>query len=307
MIELLQTSPAALITVVVVLGLLVGSFLNVVIHRTPKVLVREWRSQSVDIMGEWAQEADAPPTVRAAGNGLAELRTALAAAPRYNLVVPRSACPKCQHKITALENIPVLSWLWLHGQCAGCKTAISARYPIVEAITGFLSGYVAWRFGFTLAMLGALIFCWALIAGTFIDFDTQLLPDDITLPLLWLGLLFNLGGIFTPLPSGVIGAIAGYLSLWSVYWVFKYATGKEGMGYGDFKLLAAIGAWLGWKMLPAVILLSSLVGAVVGILLIWLAKHGRHVPIPFGPYLAAAGIIALFWGDAINRAYLQHF
>ena len=307
MIELLQTSPAALITVVVVLGLLVGSFLNVVIHRTPKVLVREWRSQSVDIMGEWAQEADAPPTVRAAGNGLAELRTALAAAPRYNLVVPRSACPKCQHKITALENIPVLSWLWLHGQCAGCKTAISARYPIVEAITGLLSGYVAWRFGFTLAMLGALIFCWALIAGTFIDFDTQLLPDDITLPLLWLGLLFNLGGTFTSLPSAVIGAIAGYLSLWSVYWAFKYATGKEGMGYGDFKLLAAIGAWLGWKMLPAVILLSSLVGAVVGILLIWLAKHGRHVPIPFGPYLAAAGIIALFWGDAINRAYLQHF
>jgi leader peptidase (prepilin peptidase)/N-methyltransferase len=307
MIELLQTSPAALITVAVVLGLLVGSFLNVVIHRTPKVLVREWRTQSVDIMSEWAHEADAPPTVRAAGNGLAELRTALAAAPRYNLVVPRSACPKCQHKITALENIPVLSWLWLRGRCAGCQTPISARYPIVEAITGLLSGYVAWRFGFTLAMLGALIFCWALIAGTFIDFDTQLLPDDITLPLLWLGLLFNLGGTFTSLPSAVIGAIAGYLSLWSVYWVFKYATGKEGMGYGDFKLLAAIGAWLGWKMLPAVILLSSLVGAVVGILLIWLAKHGRHVPIPFGPYLAAAGIIALFWGDAINRAYLQHF
>src|SRR4029079_125294 len=225
-------------------------FLNVVIHRTPKVLVREWRSQSVDIMNEWAQEADAPPTVRAAGNGLAELRTALAAAPRYNLVVPRSACPKCQHKITALENIPVLSWLWLRGRCAGCQMPISARYPIVEAITRLLSGYVAWRFGFTLAMLGALIFCWGLIAGTFIDFDTQLLPDDITLPLLWLGLLFNLGGAFTSLPSAVIGAIAGYLSLWSVYWVFKYATGKEGMGYGDFKLLAAIGAWLGWKMLP---------------------------------------------------------
>jgi leader peptidase (prepilin peptidase)/N-methyltransferase len=307
MIELLQTSPAVLITVVIVLGLLVGSFLNVVIHRMPKVLVREWRSQSVDIMSEWAQEADAPPTVRAAGNSLAELRTSLATAPRYNLVVPRSACPKCQHKITALENVPVLSWLWLRGRCAGCQTPIGVRYPVVEAITGLLSGYVAWRFGFTLATLGALIFCWALIAGTFVDFDTQLLPDDITLPLLWLGLLFNLGSIFTPLPSAVIGTIAGYLSLWSVYWVFKYATGKEGMGYGDFKLLAAIGAWLGWKMLPAVILLSSLVGAVIGILLIWLAKHGRHVPIPFGPYLAAAGIIALFWGDAINRAYLQHF
>jgi leader peptidase (prepilin peptidase)/N-methyltransferase len=307
MFELLQTSPVALITVVVVLGLLVGSFLNVVIHRTPKVLAREWRSQSVDIMSEWAQEADAPAPVRAARDWMLELRTALAAAPRYNLVVPRSACPNCQHKITALENIPVLSWLWLRGRCAGCKTAISARYPVVEALTGLLSGYVAWRFGFTLTTLGALIFCWALIAGTFIDFDTQLLPDDITLPLLWLGLLFNLGGTFTSLSAAVIGAIAGYLSLWTVYWAFKYATGREGMGYGDFKLLAAIGAWLGWKMLPAVILLSSLVGAVVGILLIWLAKHGRHVPIPFGPYLAAAGIIALFWGDAINRAYLQHF
>ena len=178
---------------------------------------------------------------------------------------------------------------------------------MVEAITGLISGYVAWRFGFSLATVGALLFCWALIAATFIDFDTQLLPDDITLPLLWAGLLFNLGATFTPLPSAVIGAIAGYLVLWSVYWVFKYATGKEGMGYGDFKLLAGIGAWLGWKMLPAVILLSSLVGAVVGLLLIWLAKQGRQVPIPFGPYLAAAGIIALLWGDAINRAYLQHF
>jgi leader peptidase (prepilin peptidase)/N-methyltransferase len=201
----------------------------------------------------------------------------------------------------------VLSWLWLRGRCAGCGTSISARYPVVEAITGLISGYVAWRFGFSLATVGALLFCWALIAATFIDFDTQLLPDDITLPLLWAGLLFNLGATFTPLPSAVIGAIAGYLVLWSVYWVFKYATGKEGMGYGDFKLLAGIGAWLGWKMLPAVILLSSLVGAVVGLLLIWLAKQGRQVPIPFGPYLAAAGIIALLWGDAINRAYLQHF
>jgi leader peptidase (prepilin peptidase)/N-methyltransferase len=166
---------------------------------------------------------------------------------------------------------------------------------------------VAWHFGLSWATLGGLLFCWALIAATFIDFDTQLLPDSITLPLLWAGLLFNLGGVLTPLSSAVVGAIAGYLSLWSVYWVFKLATGKEGMGYGDFKLLAAIGAWLGWKMLPAVILLSSAVGAVVGILLIVLARHGRHVPIPFGPYLAAAGVIALFWGEAINRAYLQSF
>jgi leader peptidase (prepilin peptidase)/N-methyltransferase len=307
MIELLQSSPAALAAMAVLLGLLVGSFLNVVIHRMPRVLSREWRTQSVELMCEWADDEAAPEALRKASLELAEVRKSLAATPPYNLVSPRSACPKCGHKITALQNIPVLSWLWLRGRCAGCGTSISARYPVVEAITGLISGYVAWRFGFSVATVGALLFCWALIAATFIDFDTQLLPDDITLPLLWAGLLFNLGATFTPLPSAVIGAIAGYLVLWSVYWVFKYATGKEGMGYGDFKLLAAIGAWLGWKMLPAVILLSSLVGAVVGLLLIWLAKHGRQVPIPFGPYLAAAGIIALLWGDAINRAYLQHF
>ncbi len=307
MIELLQSSPAALTAVAVLLGLLVGSFLNVVIHRMPRMLNREWRTQSLEVMCEWAEDEAAPQTLRKASPELAEVRQSLAAAQRYNLVIPRSACPKCGHRISALENIPVLSWLWLRARCAGCGTSISARYPVVEAITGLISGYVAWHFGFSLATVGALLFCWAMIAATFIDVDTQLLPDDITLPLLWAGLLFNLGATFAPLPSAVIGAIAGYLALWSVYWVFKYATGKEGMGYGDFKLLAAIGAWLGWKMLPAVILLSSLVGAVVGLLLIWLAKHGRQVPIPFGPYLAAAGIIALFWGDAINRAYLQHF
>jgi leader peptidase (prepilin peptidase) / N-methyltransferase len=307
MIELFQSSPAALTAVAVLLGLLVGSFLNVVIHRMPQILGREWRAQAVDVMYEWAQESEAPEVLRKAGTGLADVRQSLAAAPRYNLVIPRSACPQCGHRITALENIPLLSWLWLRGRCASCRASIGARYPVVEAITGVISGYVAWRFGFSLATVGALLFCWALIAATFIDFDTQLLPDDITLPLLWAGLLFNLGTTFTPLPSAVIGAIAGYLALWTVYWVFKYATGKEGMGYGDFKLLAAIGAWLGWKMLPAVILLSSLVGAVVGLSLIWLAKHGRQVPIPFGPYLAAAGIIALFWGEAINRAYLHSF
>jgi len=307
MIELFQSSPPALTAVAVLLGLLVGSFLNVVIHRMPQILGREWRAQAVDVMCEWAQESEAPEMLRKAGTGLADVRQSLAAAPRYNLVIPRSACPQCGHRISALENIPLLSWLWLRGRCAGCRASIGARYPVVEAITGVISGYVAWRFGFSLATVGALLFCWALIAATFIDFDTQLLPDDITLPLLWAGLLFNLGTTFTPLPSAVIGATAGYLALWTVYWVFKYATGKEGMGYGDFKLLAAIGAWLGWKMLPAVILLSSLVGAVVGLLLIWLAKHGRQVPIPFGPYLAAAGIIALFWGEAINRAYLHSF
>jgi leader peptidase (prepilin peptidase)/N-methyltransferase len=194
----------------------------------------------------------------------------------------------------------------LLGRCAGCKSRISLRYPLVEAFTALVSAYIGWRFGFTLAALGALIFSWALIAAAGVDLDTQLLPDDITLPLVWAGLLFNIWGTFTSLESAVIGAVAGYLALWSVYWAFKLATGKEGMGYGDFKLLAAIGAFLGWKMLPAVILLSSLIGAAVGIALIVLARHGRQVPIPFGPYLAAAGLIALFYGEAINRAYLDY-
>ena len=223
------------------LGLMVGSFLNVVIHRLPRMMEREWREQCSAMDRE-----NAPP-----------------AAP-YNLVVPRSACPSCGHMISAWENIPVISWLILRGRCAHCKTPISPRYPIVEALTGIISGYVAWHFGFGPVALAALVFTWALIALTFIDFDTQLLPDSITQPLIWLGLLLNLNGFFTGLDSALIGAVAGYLMLWSVYWLFKLVTKKEGMGYGDFKLLAAIGAWLGWQMLPLVILLSSLVGAVVG-------------------------------------------
>src|SRR5262249_12321201 len=297
----------ALTTVAVLLGLMVGSFLNVVIHRMPIVLGREWRSQALDVIEEWAQREDAPESLRRCVTALAEARKLSAAAPRYNIVVPRSACPTSGHAIGALENIPVLSWIWLSGRCKGCGTRIRARYPLVEALTGLISGYVAWHFGFSWATLGALLFCWILLAATFVDFDTQLLPDNLTLPLLWTGLLFNMGGLFTPLSSAVVGAIAGYLSLWSVYWAFKLATGKEGMGYGDFKLLAAIGAWLGWKMLPAVILLSSAVGALIGIALIVLARHGRHVPIPFGPYLASAGVLALFWGDVINRMILQGF
>ena len=285
-----------------VIGLLVGSFLNVVVHRLPIMLKRDWRSQSVEILREWAQEQDAPAAAKQAAASLDKLQPSAA---RYTLVSPRSACPACGRPVRAVENIPVLSYLALRGRCAGCKAKISLRYPVVEALTGLISAYVGWRFDFTLATVGALIFSWSLIAASFIDFDTQLLPDDITLPLLWCGLLLNLWGTYTSLESALIGALAGYLSLWSVYWLFKLATGKEGMGYGDFKLLAAIGAFLGWKMLPAVILLSSLVGAVVGILLIVLARHGRQVPIPFGPYLAAAGLIALFWGEAINRAYLQ--
>jgi leader peptidase (prepilin peptidase)/N-methyltransferase len=301
-VELLISSPGAVAVGGVLLGLMVGSFLNVVVHRLPVMLRRDWRSQSAEILAEWAEEGDAPAPLRRIGEAL----KALDAPPtRYNLVVPRSACPSCGRMIRAWDNIPVLSYAWLRGRCAGCKARISLRYPLVEALSGLISGYVGWRFGFTPAALGALIFSWCLIAAAFIDLDTQLLPDDITLPLIWAGLAFNLWGVFTSLESAVIGAAAGYLALWSVYRVFKLATGKEGMGFGDFKLLAAIGAFLGWKMLPAVILLSSLAGATVGILLIIAARHGRQVPIPFGPYLAAAGIIALFWGEAINRTYLR--
>lgn len=279
---LLQTEPAVFVFICLVLGLTVGSFLNVVIHRLPKMMTRAWQQQCAELNGKEAEEV-----------------------PRYNLLVPRSACPHCGHPISAAENIPVFSYLLLLGKCKGCGAAISIRYPVVEAVSGVLSAYAAWHFGFGIAALAALLFIWALLALTAIDIDTQLLPDDITLPLLWLGLLFNLGGTFVDLKSAVIGAISGYLVLWSIYWLFKLITGKEGMGYGDFKLLAAIGAWLGWQMLPLVIMLSSLVGAVVGITLIAVARHGRNVPIPFGPYLAGGGLIALFWGQTLTQGYLQ--
>jgi leader peptidase (prepilin peptidase)/N-methyltransferase len=282
MLALLQTSPLTFTLLGGILGLLVGSFLNVVIHRLPKMMERDWHAQCAELNGQTP-----------------------AAAPRYDLVVPRSACPHCGHAISALENIPVLSYLFLKGKCKGCGAAISMRYPVVEAISGILSAYAAWHFGFGAAGIFAIVFIWALIVLTFIDFDTQLLPDDITLPLLWLGLLLNLNGVFTSLPNAVIGAVVGYLTLWSVYWAFKLTTGKEGMGFGDFKLLAAIGAWFGWTMLPLVILLSSLVGAVVGITLIVFTKHGRNIPIPFGPYLAGGGLIALFWGQTLTQNYLQ--
>ena len=282
MLLLLQNSPPIFALCAGIFGLLVGSFLNVVIHRLPKMMEREWQAQCAELNGQTAE-----PTLR------------------YNLMVPRSACPHCGHAIGAAENIPVLSYLFLRGKCKGCGAAISPRYPVVEAISGILSAFAAWHFGFGLPGLAAIVFVWALIALTFIDFDTQLLPDDITLPLLWLGLLLNLNGAFTTLPNAVIGAVAGYLVLWLVYWAFKLATGKEGMGFGDFKLLATIGAWLGWTMLPLVIMLSSVVGAVVGIALIVFAKHGRNIPIPFGPYLAGGGLIALFWGQALTQSYLQ--
>jgi len=280
-ITLLQTSPVFLISLCTTIGLMVGSFLNVVIFRLPKMMEREWDQQCAELRGE---------TIKTL--------------PSLNLAKPRSECPHCKHKITILENIPIISYLALRGRCSQCKSSISLRYPIIEALTGIISGFVAWYFGYGFITLAALIFVWSMIALAFIDLDTQLLPDDITLPLLWIGLLINLGNGFTDISSAVIGAASGYLALWLIYWCFKITTGKEGMGYGDFKLLAVIGAWFGWKMLPLVILLSSLVGAVIGIGLIIIAKHKRDNPIPFGPYLVGGSLIALFWGDQFNRTYL---
>ncbi|SDX94221.1 type 4 prepilin peptidase 1 Aspartic peptidase. MEROPS family A24A [Collimonas sp. OK242] len=272
--SLLPTALAA------VFGLLIGSFLNVVIHRLPIMMQRESDNYV-------AHESGKP----------------LPHTERYNLVVPRSACPHCKRQIGALENVPVLSYLALRGKCAGCKTPISVRYPLVEALSGGLSALLIWHFGSGWLGLSTLVFVYLLIAMTFIDADTQLLPDDLTLPLLWIGLLLNLSGLFVPLQDAVIGAAAGYLSLWAIYWAFKLLTGKEGMGYGDFKLLAALGAWLGWKMLPIIILLSSLVGAAVGIALIVFTRRGRDKPIPFGPYLAGAGLLAMLYGRTILETY----
>ena len=264
-----------------IVGLCVGSFLNVVIHRLPRMLEREWKAQCAELRKEPVPDE-----------------------PAYNLVVPRSACPACGHMITALENVPVVSWLALRGRCSACKAPISARYPIVEIMGGVLAVAAIVAFGATAKGAAACVLLWTLLALTMIDADTQYLPDDLTLPLLWAGLLVNLGGLFTPLPSAVIGAIAGYLTLWTVYWLFKLIRGKEGMGYGDFKLLAALGAWLGWTMLPLIVLLSSAVGAVIGLGLIAFKGRDNELPIPFGPYLAIAGAIALFFGPALNKLYL---
>lgn len=280
-VELFQTSPLSFISTILVLGLLVGSFLNVVIYRLPIMMQNAWKQECAALDGKELEKQAV-----------------------FNLNTPRSACPHCGHKITAVENIPIISYLVLGGKCKDCKTPISIRYPSIELLTGILSAVVAYHFGFTLACFGALLLTWSLIALTFIDVDHQLLPDSITLPLVWFGLFFNLFGAFTTLQVSVIGAMAGYLSLWLVYHAFRLATGKEGMGYGDFKLLAALGAWLGWTYLPVIILLSSLVGAVVGITMVLMKKHQHQNPIPFGPYLAAAGWLALMWGDSINRAYL---
>jgi leader peptidase (prepilin peptidase)/N-methyltransferase len=280
--------PAALTTslpaviVAGLVGLCVGSFINVVVHRLPKMLDRAWREQCAELTGEELPEQ-----------------------PRYNLLVPRSQCPACGHRISALENVPLLSYLFLRGRCSACAAPISARYPSVELLTGALTIAVVLRFGVVPAAAAACFLLWSLIALTFIDFDTQLLPDSITLPLLWTGLLANLAG-WVPgvsLRDAVVGAIAGYLVLWAVYWAFKLIRGKEGMGYGDFKLLSALGAWLGWQMVPAIVLLASLVGALIGIGLVVFKGRDHQIPLAFGPYLAIAGAIALFVGKPLVALY----
>jgi len=277
-------NPPVLIPVVFILGLIIGSFLNVVIYRLPIMMQNQWRDECY----EFLEQENPTPT-----DG------------KFNLVEPNSTCPKCQHKIKPWENIPIISYLFLGGKCSNCKTKISIRYPLVELATGLLSALLAWYFGFSPALLVLLFFTWALVALTMIDIDHQLLPDAITLPLLWAGLLVNTQGIITDLHSAVIGAAAGYLILWTVYWLFKILTGKEGMGFGDFKLLAALGAWFGWQFLPLTIILSSLVGAVLGITLLAIQGKERSTPIPFGPYLAIAGWIAMIWGNDLNNLYLQ--
>jgi len=261
-------------------GLCVGSFLNVVIHRLPKMLERGWKAQCAELRGD-----------------------VLAEEPAYNLVVPRSACPACGKQIAAWHNIPVVSWILLRARCASCSAPISGRYPLVELAGGIVAACAIWKFGATPAGVSACVLLWALLALTMIDFDTQLLPDNITLPLVWLGLIVNIWGLFTSLPNAVIGAVAGYLSLWTIYWLFKLIRGKEGMGYGDFKLLAALGAWLGWQVLPVIVLLSSLVGAAIGITLIVFKGRDHSVPMAFGPYLAIAGAIALFFGPTLTKLF----
>ncbi|NCF18553.1 MAG: prepilin peptidase [Haliea sp.] len=264
------------------LGLVVGSFLNVVIYRLPLMMESRWRRDCCELL-EVEQEKPEKP---------------------LGLATPNSHCPHCKAAIKPWQNIPVVSYLALGGKCANCGTGISWRYPAIETVTGLMTLVLAWHFSASPALLGAALFTWALIALTMIDVDHQLLPDDITLPLVWLGLLFNLGETYVSLQDAVIGAMAGYMILWSIYWLFKLLTGKEGMGYGDFKLLAALGAWLGWQILPVIILLSSLVGAVCGIALMVIKRRGKEIPIPFGPYLAAAGWIALLWGEDILSRYL---
>jgi len=281
-IEGLQGSPVFLLFTVSLLGLLVGSFLNVVILRLPRMMDIAWKRECREIL-----ELPAEPEER------------------FSLVYPPSRCPGCGAAVRPWQNVPIVSWLLLRGRCSSCRAPISVQYPIVEAVSGLMSGVCAWHFGWGPQLAAALLLTWALIALTVIDLRTMLLPDSITLPLLWLGLALALWPVFADLGSAVVGAMAGYLSLWTIYHLFRLATGKEGMGYGDFKLLGALGAWMGWQALPMIVLLSSLVGALVGVGLILARRVGREMPIPFGPYLAAAGWIALIWGDNLQDMYLR--
>lgn len=287
LLNYLAAEPIALVIVVAVFGLLVGSFLNVVIYRLPIMMKREWYTECVEEFG------------------LSSTNNTPLTSDTFNLVVPRSRCPHCNYTIKSWQNIPIISFLLQKGCCANCHQPISIRYPIVEASSAILVSIVALHFGYGWLLVGSVLLTWALLALSVIDIDHQLLPDSITMPFLWLGLLFNLFGIFVDLHAAVIGAMLGYLSLWSVYWLFKLVTGKEGMGYGDFKLLAMLGAWLGWQMLPVVVMLSSVVGAIYGITSIWLGKQEKDTPMPFGPFLAGAGWISLLWGENITRAYLE--
>ena len=281
-LELLIETPALLYTTVGLFALAVGSFLNVAIHRLPRMMEQAWRRECADLAGEEVPAAE-----------------------RLSLALPGSRCPHCGHALKARENIPLLSYLFLRGRCSACDKPIGARYPLVEGGTALLSILVVWHFGVTWEAAAALTLTWGLIVLAFIDIDTQLLPDSITLPLLWLGLLLSLDGGFSSPQDAILGAALGYLFLWTIYQVFKLTTGREGMGYGDFKLFALFGAWLGWQDLPMILILSSVVGAVIGLALLARRGQDRHTPLPFGPYLAAAGWIALLWGESINGAYLH--
>lgn len=273
-----------LLTYSFIIGAFIGSFLNVVIHRIPVMLERQWKSECRELL-----EPDSNPT----------------ALPKYNLSVPRSHCPACDHKVKAIENIPVISYLFLKGKCSSCGIKISPQYPFVELLTAIFTTIIVWKFGFSLQALGGVVFTWFLIALSGIDIKTQLLPDNLTFPFLWLGIIFNLFATYTDLTSSVLGAIFGYLALWLVFHLFRLITGKEGMGYGDFKLLAALGAWLGWQSLPLIILLSSAVGAIFGIFMIVTKLQERSQAIPFGPYLAMAGWIAMLYGEQLTTLYLD--
>ncbi|HTP40330.1 MAG TPA: A24 family peptidase [Steroidobacteraceae bacterium] len=296
-------APLAFVAVALLLGLLVGSFLNVVIYRLPIMLEREWRAECATLASDEAHTRTLPAALAGADAG-----------PAFNLVTPRSACPHCQAPIRAWQNIPVLSWLWLGGKCASCRAPISGRYPVVELVTGLLTAAVAWKFGFGWTAACGMLLTWFLVALTGIDLDHKLLPDTLTLPLMWLGLLASVAGLAAPgvvlpvtPPQSILGAAIGYGSLWSVYQLFRLITGKEGMGYGDFKLLAALGAWLGVGLLLPVVLISATVGALTGVLLILTGRQARGQTMPFGPYLAAAGWIALMWGPELVTGYLGYF